>query len=114
METTEKNPLAKLSDVGGEMGEKAREKAREAASQAASYADDAKSTVGRTMEQAASGLSETTHGATDSVARAGRYLQESDAKALGRDIGQWMRAHPGYSLGIGIGCGVLIGRALSR
>ena len=100
----------KLSEAGSEM----KSKVRSAVGTAGEYVDTATTTVGRGMESAAGAIAQRVDNAADGVARAGRYLQYSDPKAMGRDITDWVREHPAVSLGVGFGVGLLIGRALSR
>lgn len=100
----------KLSEAGNEV----KNKMRNAAGTATEYVDSATTSMGRGMESAAHAISQRVDSAADGVARAGRYLQESDPGAMGRDITDWVREHPAVSLGVGFGVGLLIGRALSR
>jgi ElaB/YqjD/DUF883 family membrane-anchored ribosome-binding protein len=101
---------SKLTEASSEV----RNKMRSAAGAANEYVDTATTTVGRGMETAADVLAQRVDTAADGIARAGRYLQHSDPQAMGRDITDWVRAHPAVSLGVGFGVGLLIGRALSR
>jgi ElaB/YqjD/DUF883 family membrane-anchored ribosome-binding protein len=100
----------KLNEVSNE----AKNKLRNAAGTATEYVDSATTTMGRGMESAAGAIAQRVDSAADGVARAGRYLQQSDPQAMGRDITDWVREHPAVSLGVGFGVGLLIGRALSR
>ena len=100
----------KLSEATSEV----KNKVRSAAGAANEYVDNATTTMGRGMESAAGAIAQRVDTAADGVARAGRYLQHSDPKAMGRDITDWVREHPAVSLGVGFGVGLLIGRALSR
>jgi ElaB/YqjD/DUF883 family membrane-anchored ribosome-binding protein len=101
---------SKLNEASMEV----KSKMRDAAGAAGEYVDNATTTVGRGMESAAGALAQRVDTATDGIARAGRYLQHSDPQAMGRDLTDWVRAHPAVSLGVGFGVGLLIGRALSR
>jgi ElaB/YqjD/DUF883 family membrane-anchored ribosome-binding protein len=100
----------KLSEVGSEV----KTKMRSAVGTAGEYVDNATTSVGRGMESTAGAIAQRIDSAAEGVARAGRYLQHSDPKAMGRDITDWVREHPAVSLGVGFGVGLLIGRALSR
>ncbi|HMI90715.1 MAG TPA: hypothetical protein VK509_05095 [Polyangiales bacterium] len=100
----------KLSEASNEV----KNKVRNAAGAANEYVDTATTTMGRGMESAAGAIAQRVDTAADGVARAGRYLQQSDPSAMGRDITDWVREHPAVSLGVGFGVGLLIGRALSR
>lgn len=107
----------KLNEVGSklsEAGDEVKNRARMAMGNATEYVDTATTSVGRGMESAASAIAQRVDSAADGVARAGRYLQQSDPEAMGRDITDWVREHPGVSLGVGFGIGLLIGRALKR
>lgn len=97
-----------------EVSTEAKNKLRNATGAAAEYVDNATTTMGRGMENAAQSIAHRVDNAADGVARAGRYLQQSDPSAMGRDITDWVREHPAVSLGVGFGVGLLIGRALSR
>ena len=100
----------KLSEASNEM----KSRVRTAAGAATGYVDSATTTMGRGMESAADVIAQRVDSAADGIARAGRYLQQSDPQAMGRDLTDWVREHPAVSLGIGFGVGLLLGRALSR
>ena len=101
---------SKLNETGAEV----KSRVRSAIGGAGEYVDNATTTMGRGMESAASAIAERVDTAADGMARAGRYLQQSDARAMGRDLTDWVREHPAVSLGVGFGLGLLLGRALSR
>ena len=87
---------------------------RDAATKAGDYVDNATTSLGRSIEGAANSLSSRTDLATDGLAKAGRYLQDSDPQQMGRDITTFDKEHPTVSLAAGFGLGLLIGRAMAR
>jgi ElaB/YqjD/DUF883 family membrane-anchored ribosome-binding protein len=90
------------------------ERVREAAGKAGDYVDNATTSLGRSIESAAGAISSRTESATDGLAKAGRYLQDADARQMGRDITHFVKDHPTVSIAAGFGLGLLIGRAISR
>lgn len=106
----EEDKLSKLNEARNDV----KTKMRDATSAASGYIDTATTSVGRGMENAAEAVAHRVDSASDGIARAGRYLQQSDPQTMGRDLTDWVREHPAVSLGVGFGVGLLIGRALSR
>ena len=102
--------FAKLSEAGNEV----KNRVRGAVGSAGEYVDTASTTLGRGMETAAEAVAHRVDSAAGGVASAGRYLQRSNTEDLGHDLTDWVRNHPGVSLGVGFGIGLLIGRAISR
>jgi ElaB/YqjD/DUF883 family membrane-anchored ribosome-binding protein len=87
---------------------------RDVATKAGDYVDNATTSIGRTMESAATSLASRTDMTTDGLAKAGRYLQDADPQQMGRDITNFVKEHPTVSLAAGFGLGLLIGRAIAR
>src|SRR5262245_20760028 len=92
----------KLSKPQEAMNE-AKNRVRGALGSANEYVDTASTSLGRGMESAADAVAQRMQNATDGVASAGRYLQRSHPEDMGRDITDWVRNHPGVSLGVGFG-----------
>jgi len=63
------------------------------------------------IDQATTTLGSGVEHAGASMQRAGRYLQDSDPKAMKQDILETLRSHPGATFAVGVGIGVLLTRA---
>ena len=103
-----------MQEKANQIKEQGIERVREVAGKAGDYVDNASTSLGRSIETAASSISHRTESATDGLAKAGRYLQDADPKQMGRDLTQLVKDYPTVSLAAGFGLGLLIGRAISR
>lgn len=92
----------------------AREKTDAVRARGSEYVDNASSAMGRALQSAADGLSDRAMRTTGGMARAGTYLERSHPEDFGHDLTDWVRNHPGVSIGVGLGIGFLLGRALTR
>lgn len=78
------------------------------------YVDNATTSMGRALQNAAQGLSQRADSARDSLDRAGQYLQQGRPEDFGRDLTTWVRNNPGPAIAAGMGVGFLLGRLFSR
>ena len=91
-----------------------REHLSSAAGHAGEYFDSATSSVGRGVEGAAGAVARGSSAATDGMSAAGRYLQDSNARRMGRDLTDLVRHNPTASLCVGLGIGYLVGRLITN
>jgi len=94
----------------GTLRERARSDIQDLKERASSRLDQATTSVGRGVERAGDAVDNATHTAADGVKRAGRYMQESDPATMADDFVELARKHPGATLCVGIGLGLLAGR----
>lgn len=78
------------------------------------YVDNATTSMGRALQNAAEGLSQRADSARSSLDRAGQYLQQGRPEDFGRDLTDWVRNNPGPAIAAGMGVGFLLGRLFSR
>ena len=74
--------------------------------------DQATTSVGRSLERGGDAVDGAARATTDGLKRAGRYMQRSDPGTMAHDFADLARKHPGATLCVGFGLGVLAGRIL--
>lgn len=105
---------------GDSLGSRIGDRARSLKDSAVVRADDAKASLGRSVEEVAQKVRDSVpgdgrmHDAADRVASqvesAGRYLQEADFDEMAHDVTNLVRKYPLQSVGIGLGIGFLLAR----
>lgn len=93
--------------------EQGRERFVAAKHRAGEGLDQATTALGRGMERMGEAVQSAAVSATVPMQRAGRYMQDSKPGAMGQDFLGMVRRNPGTTLLIGMGLGLLLGRALS-
>lgn len=106
-------PITSRRDLAT-MTENGRERLQEARSRASEGIDDATTSMGRSVERFGGAIETAGQNTATSVKRAGRYMQESTPATMGSDISVLMGRHPGATLAVGIGLGLVVGRMLTR
>lgn len=85
-------------------------RARDAGEAFGDALDGAVSSVGRGVDRAGKMIEGTGKSAGASVRSAGRYMQAADPATMRADFMATLGRHPGTTLAIGIGAGLLLGR----
>jgi ElaB/YqjD/DUF883 family membrane-anchored ribosome-binding protein len=107
-------PLSKAQGEVETAVSRVSEAAQSARQRGGDYVDEASTSVGRAMQASADGLANRALSASNRMSRAGQYLERNNSADFSRDFGDWIRQHPGVTLGVGLGLGLMLGRALSR
>lgn len=115
---TQKDPMAKASDMAHQAADKASELGREAMHRA----DRSRGTVAQGIERTADALrsnmpaeaADYARPAVDAMERAADYIRTHDLKSMGGDLTSAVRQHPGSSLVAAAAFGFLLGVVLRR
>jgi hypothetical protein len=89
---------------------RAKEYTEGVATHAGHAVDTASSAVGRGVDKAGAFMESTGKSAGGSVRSAGHYLQRANSATMRADLMATLGRHPGATLALGIGAGLLIGR----
>lgn len=123
-----KDAASAVKDAASSAAEKAKsfasataEKAKETASAVGEKANDYTAAAGSKIKQAGEAivdkgphegmLGSATKAVGETVQKTGAYLEDAKLDGIGKDLTEMIKAHPVPALLIGVGLGVLLGRA---
>lgn len=89
----------------------AKTKVQEAVQAGAAQAEGLKQSAGEQMHTVADKIRQGGEAVSDKADQFGTYLQEHDFSAIAREVPEMIRRYPVQTLLIGVGLGILLGRA---
>lgn len=106
-----KEQTGAMMEAAKGLAEDAKEKVQEAVEVGASKAQEAKDAAGAQMHNVADKIRQGSDVVSEKADQFGTYLQQHDFGAIGHDLTEVVRRYPVQSLLVGIGLGILLGRA---
>ena len=102
-----------IREATRDLAQSGKERATEVANRAGEALNSATTTVGRSMERAGAAIKAAGDGAGTSIGDTGRYLQSADLRTMRSDLMTLCSRHPGATLAVGIGAGLLLAQILT-
>jgi ElaB/YqjD/DUF883 family membrane-anchored ribosome-binding protein len=106
-----KDQAGAMMETAKDMADEAKSKVKDVMQAGAVKAEEAKSAAGETMHTVAEKIRHGGDVVSEKADQLGSYLQQHDFEAIGRDLTDVVRRYPVQSLLVGIGLGILLGRA---